>query len=324
MTVKLASKAETEAQKAERLPAFGGINVLHIKRQLSELLLLIGRDGVFDEYTRHDIGHVDKMLDMLDWLIPESTKSVMSCADWLLTVLGIYFHDLGMLVSRQEFSAREASEFPLFRDSVLFAGEQGEDYRHKIADLPAEQQDRFLYQEFVRQNHAERIRLWISGVGCTRLGVSEQTAIEVDKLLTPLGDQFRRDLGFVAESHHLDDLDNLTKYRVSQPYGDSDAETGNLQYAAVLLRAADLLHITADRTPPIAFRLINPTDPLSQQEWAKQMAVTRVRSKLGTNADGEPDPKAPRDTIEIHAFFKKEDGFLGLTAYLGYAARAAG
>jgi molecular chaperone HtpG len=165
MTVKIESKAEIEAQKAEKLSAFGGLNLLYIKRQLSELLGLIGRDGIFDEYTRHDISHVDKMLGMLDWLIPESTKNAMSCTDWLLTVMGIYFHDLGMLVSKKEFAARDFSGFPQFRDSVLFVGEQGEDYRHKISDLPADQQDRFLYQEFVRHNHAERIRCWISGVG---------------------------------------------------------------------------------------------------------------------------------------------------------------
>ncbi len=132
--------------------------------------------------------------------------------------------------------------------------------------------------------------------------------------------QFRRDLGFVCESHHLNDLGDVKKYKPSQPYGNSDSETANLQYAAVLLRTADLLHVTSDRTPSIAFRIINPTDPISQQEWAKQMAVKRVRPKLGLNVDGIPDEKAPRDTIEVHAYFTKEDGFFGLTSYLAYAA----
>lgn len=320
MEVKLSTKAEFEAKKAEGLEAFGGLNLLHIKRQIAHLLALIGRDGIFDEYTRHDISHIDKMLSALDWLIPDTTKMIMTSADWLLSVLGIYFHDVGMLVTKQEFADRESSGFSKFCEDVLFAGDQGEDYKHKVGELPTDEKDRFLYQEFVRHNHAERVRWWIAGSAPSSLGISDQAADEVDKLLHTLDNQFRRDLGLVAESHHLNDLDDLRKYGVSQPYGGSDAETGNLQYAAILLRASDLLHITTDRTPAIAYRLINPLDPLSQMEWAKQMAVKRVRSKLGLNEEGELDNNARRDTVEVHAFFTKEEGFFGLTAYLRYAA----
>lgn len=49
-------------QKAEELPAFSGLKLIQIKRQLAEVLGLIGRNGVFDEYTKHDISHVDEML----------------------------------------------------------------------------------------------------------------------------------------------------------------------------------------------------------------------------------------------------------------------
>ncbi|WP_427501530.1 HD domain-containing protein [Methylomonas sp. MED-D] len=39
------------------------------------------------------------MLKNLDWIIPEQTKKVMSDADWLMIVLAVYFHDMGMLVT---------------------------------------------------------------------------------------------------------------------------------------------------------------------------------------------------------------------------------
>jgi molecular chaperone HtpG len=142
----------------------------------------------------------------------------------------------------------------------------------------------------------------------------------MSRLLEPLRPQLRRDLALVCESHHLDDLYDLKKYKVSQPYGNSDSETANVQYASVLLRAADLLNVTSDRTPSVVFRVINPVDPISQQEWAKQMAVTRVRSKVGVDQEGNPDEKVPRDTIEVYAYFTSEDGFFGLTSYLKYAA----
>lgn len=317
--MQLKTQAELAAKQAEVLPAFSGLNLLHIRRELSHLLSLIGRDGIFDEYTRHDISHIDKMLSGLEWLIPQSTRQLMTPTDWLLIVLAIYFHDLGMLVTRKEYENRNASGFKAFVESTLFAGDAGADYRETVSSMSEEKRERYLYQEFVRHNHALRIRNWINGQDREALGVTEEIAAEVNGLLAPLGRQFARDLSFVCESHHLDDLGDLHKYRVAQPYGNSNEETGNLQFAAVVLRAADLLHITSDRTPSVLFRTINPADPISQEEWSKQMAVTRIRPKLGLNEDGEPDPSAAKDTIEVHAYFTKEDGFFGLTAYLAYA-----
>ena len=159
----LTTYAEKQAERAESLPAFSGIKLLHIKRQLSELLSLIGRGGIFDEYTRHDISHIDEMLTILEWLVPENTKSIMSPADWLLTVLAIYFHDLGMLVTKKEYEERDASGFSTYCETELFGGDAGKDYRDKIERLPRAEIDRFLYQEFVRHKHAERIRFWVLG-----------------------------------------------------------------------------------------------------------------------------------------------------------------
>jgi molecular chaperone HtpG len=316
----LTSEAEKAAVEAESLTAFSGIKLLHIKRHLALILELIGREGIFDEYTRHDISHIDEMLKMLVWLIPDATKAIMTPADWLMTVLAIYFHDLGMLVTKEEYQKRSFSGFSTYRDQVLFAGESGRDYRSKVAALSDEDRERFLYQEFIRHKHAERIRSWVTGQARETLGITNSVVIEIDKLLKQLTPQFRRDLALICESHHLDDLDVFKKYKCSQPYGNTPAEAANLQYAAILLRTVDLLHITKDRTPSISFHLINPLDPISQQEWAKQMAVTSVRAKLGRDRDGNPDPKAPRDTIEVHAYFTREDGFFGLTSYLSYAS----
>jgi len=315
----LETEAEKRAQKAEELPAFSGIKLLHIKRQVDELLGLIGRDGIFDEYKKHDISHINEMLKILDWLISEDTKGIMSPADWLITVLAIYFHDLGMLVTKEEYEQRNSSGYMEYRDKVLFADDSGADYRTKVEQLPLDERERFLYQEFVRGHHAERIRNWIMGRAPEHFGITHDSMSEVEDLLSTFDQQFRRDLALVCESHHLNDLNNFEKYKVSQPYGNSDKETANIQYAAVLLRTADLLHITRDRTPSIAFRIINPTDPLSQKEWAKQMAVRRVRSQIGRDREGNPDEKADRDTIEVHAYFTQEDGFFGLTSYLSYA-----
>ena len=202
----LVTEAEKQAQRAERLDAFGGINVLHIKRQISYLLGLIGREGIFDQYTIHDISHIDNMLKIAEWLIPDETKLIMSPADWLFFVLSVYFHDVGMLVTRQEFEERDSSGFLQYRDQELFGGEKGEDYKDRVKELGYDDMERFLYQEFVRATHAQRVRNWIMGRAPEHLGINHKTMSEIDTLMSPLHSQCRRDLGLICESHHLDDL----------------------------------------------------------------------------------------------------------------------
>ena len=293
MTIVLTNYAEQQAEKAESLHAFSGLKLLHIKRQLAELLQLIGRDGFFSTYTGHNISHVDEMLAILDWLVPESTKKVMSPADWLLIVLSIYFHDAGMIVTDDEYRKRLSSGFVAFKARIL-SGELGDDYRAKITALGDDKAERFMYQEFVRHKHPERVKNWILGRAADHLGVTVPVMGEIARLLDPCEGQFKSDLALVCESHHLDDLNDLTKYRLGQAYGNSDPETANVQYAAILLRTADLLHITRDRTPSVMFNAINITDPVSQEEWAKQQAVRRVKPRAERDAEGKVDESLPK------------------------------
>ncbi|WP_438000501.1 ATP-binding protein [Sorangium sp. So ce185] len=317
----ICTEAEKNAEAVEKLPAFQGFKLSNVKSRVAMLLGHIGREQIFEQFTRHDITHINKMLGMLDWLIPERTQKAMTPCDWLMLTLSIYFHDSGMLVTRDEFARRANSGFPAYVSDVLLVGDAGKDLETKLASLSQEQRERFYYQEYVRHHHAKRIRAWSTGRNVSDLGDARLVVEEINKMLGALPETFRKDLGLVCESHHLNDLEDLSKYQVSQPYGDLPEESCNLQYIAVMLRTADLLHMTQDRTPSVEFRLIAPTDPISQQEWAKQMAVRTVRSRLGRDRDGVVDKDLPRDTIEVYAHFKEPSGFFGLTSFLSYAKR---
>ncbi len=323
MDIALEYRSEGQAAKAENLPEFGGLNLLHIKREVAELISRIGSSGIFDEYTKHDISHINAMLNLLEsQIIPPRTFAAMSTADWLLLVLSVYFHDLGMLVTKHEYANRFVSGFPHYRDTVLFSKDDaGKDYRVRVSSLTGDDEERFLYQEFVRAHHAQRIRSWIEGSAPQELGITDSVAAALETLLNCLPTDFRRDLGIMCESHHLDDLDDLRKYNTSRPYGMTPSLTANLQYVAVLLRTADLLHITSDRTPSIAFRVLNPSDPLSQREWAKQRAVTSIRVRPERNQDDTIDHSIQSNTFEVYATFTDEEGFFGLTSYLDYAEK---
>jgi hypothetical protein len=244
----------------------------------------------------------------------------MTHADWLMLTLAVYFHDLGMTVTKAEYGNRNASSFLDWRTKLLSQDESRiGDLKSRLTRLDVEDRERFLYSEFIRDNHALRVAAWIRGEPARELGVAEAVYGVVAEVLASVDRTFRRDLALVCQSHHEDDLDNLERYRVSRPYGATEAETANLQYTALILRTVDLLHLTRDRTPTVAYRIINPADPISQREWAKHRAIRSVRPKPALNDDGEVDPRLPTDTIEVHAHFEDEKGFFGLSAFLDYA-----
>src|SRR3712207_9010910 len=52
------------------------------------------------------ISHIDAMLGMYSWLIPDKTQEAMTPADWLLLTLSTYLHDFGLLVTRDELDRK--------------------------------------------------------------------------------------------------------------------------------------------------------------------------------------------------------------------------
>lgn len=316
---KFVNYAEIQAEKAENLSFCRGIKLLHIRDKVEAMLGLIGKGGFFEEYTVHSIAHIDEMLKIVEWLIPEVTKEKMTYAEWLMLTLAIYFHDLGMVVTRDEFEHRNKTTFKEYKEKVLREAEKSE-YEECAKELG----DTFLYQEFVRENHAARIRQWIEGKNGWDLGEAGTVCQEIDDILKNLDNMFKTDLAMICESHHKDDIEDFTKYKIKKMYGNSENEKVNLNYIAVILRIADLLHITRDRTPSIARRLINISNPVSVLEWEKQMAVRAVGPKDQRNEDGAVDDSIQKDTIEVTAYFdgaETADAYFGLSSYLQYTRK---
>lgn len=312
MGTRLNSFAEKQAEMAENLSFCKGVKLLYIKENVEKLLACIGKNGIFDEYTLHDIAHVDEMLRIVDWLIPEHTKKAMTVAEWLMLTLGIYFHDLGMVVTKQEYNNRNNSDFPKYKEDIL---KQLSRFEYTYAN------DHFLYQEFVRENHAKRICAWIEGKNSVELGDAKDVFEEIQKILFHLDKLFKRDLALICESHHMDDIDDFTKYRTRSVYGSDNNEKVNLSYIAIILRVADLLHITRDRTPSISMRMFNVSNPISILEWEKQQAVRAIAPKQPRDDDGNIDDSLMKDTIEVTAYFDGSDtaeAYFGLSAYLKY------
>ncbi|POH60303.1 HD domain-containing protein [Arthrobacter glacialis] len=305
------SKLEKLASEALNRQSLGAYNMYSARQTLTEMLGAVGRTAEFSTYTKHDISHIDALLAAADWIIPTETLEQLTVADALLITLSIYVHDLGMLVTKSEYENRSQTGFLDFKAQILKDDtDKGIDFRDRLDALKEDDREHFLYEEFVREHHAERIEAWISNKPYLTYGDSSDAVAIIEKLFSPLDKVLRTDIAMIARSHHLDDLDDLSKYKIERKYGTDEQDCANLQYAAIILRTADLLHMTRDRTPVIQYRLASPSDPMGQKEWRKQQAVRVVAPR--TMKEGHSN------VIEIHARFENAEGFFALMEYLDY------
>jgi hypothetical protein len=313
----LPTDAEQRADKTREIPEFANFSLPGVRDHVAELLGNIGRfDGIFTTYTKHDISHIDAMLKMLTWLVPPATAKKMTASDWLLIVLAIYLHDLGMLVTPEEFeNRRENPEFRTWFESLDKTNE-GKEYLARTHRMSPTEKERFFFQEFVRKGHAARIREWITGRHSRTWGTRvKPIADAIASLMEPLPSRFRKYLGDVCESHHANDLDRLEKYPLYAPCASDDQAAVNVQYASILLRSADLLHVTHDRTPSIMYQLVRLSGPKGVDEWDKQLGTFSVRPRK-REIDGD-DPEST--LVQISADFREERPLFALQEYVTYA-----
>jgi hypothetical protein len=180
----------------------------------------------------------------------------------------------------------------------------------------SEQQERFFFQEFIRENHASRIKEWITGRHSRHWGTAVKAITEaIDELLKPFPARFRENLATVCESHHRPDLNKLDIYPLCQRYGSETLEMANVQYAALILRTVDLIHVTKDRTPSIMYKTINLSDPKGVDEWDKQKDTFAVRH-AGRAFKAEEEAT---HVITVSADFTEERPFFALTEYIAWA-----
>lgn len=309
---------EKLASKAVDLKAFP-LNLVEVRTNVRLLLSELQRYGFYNEYTTHSYDHVHAMLEMADWIIPDSTKELLTAGDYLFLTLSIYFHDLGLLISVQEYEGRSKNpEYQRYLSQQSTTSVDHLEYMDKLNKLSVEERERILYQEFVRATHGARVRAWIEGSSMDDSDLSLVIRSAIHNLIGKLDSSARQGLAILCESHTIDDISDTLKYNVSMPYGESRDETVNLQYIAIILRTVDLLQVTRSRAPSILYQLISPKDPISQIEWQKQNAVRSIRPAPGRDREGRASSTAQPDTIQFYARFEKSDGFFGLTSYLAY------
>ena len=305
------SNAEQKALSCKQIDCVSSVNLQKIKQELAHLLNHIGNNGVFAEYTMHDITHVNSMLNLVDIIIPDHTKQILTCSDWLMLVLAIYYHDLGMLLYDQEFENRDSNmEYNDFVVDYL----KIDNNKDHVESLNIDEQNRFLYQEYVRAHHAERICQWILNV--------ENPTNNIERILSKhiggLDKEFRDCLALICKSHQEYELCEELQV-VDKQFEQGEQSCVNLLYCSVILRVSDLLDITSIRTPQIEFEYKVPKNIKSQKEWGKQRGIKSIKPRVEVNNDGNKNKQIPKHVFEIQGKFTNPDYYF---CFISYAEEA--
>lgn len=306
------SQAEKNAQKALSLDLFRGFDLSYAKDTLANMLSHIGRNGLFSEYTKHDISHVDGMLQLLNFIIVEDASKTMTPSDWMMIVLGVYFHDLGMIITEDEYENR-------MNDDNFIEYLNGLDKKY-YEPLKNENRDKAIYQDYVREHHGDRVFNWISSINDSYNGSNPIEKLLYD-ILSKVDSKFRIDLARLCKSHQEKILDVFKNEDADIQYSQDENTKVNLIYCAAVLRTADLLHVTSERTPNVDFLLISPRNAYSRREWVKQRAVNCILPKQERDKDDNVDPNIEAHLFEVRAEFNDDDAYLHFNKYLDYAQK---
>lgn len=210
--------------------------------------LLLVRE-TFPDYTLHDRQHADNVIKLVEQLLGPDVGKLTQLEAGML-VLAAYFHDIGMVYTREEVDA--LLEEQDFRDYL----DQHPTAYVRVAQEGKPPEDVIL--DYCRARHAER--------------VSEHLyRLDPDRLAWR-GLNLAKALATVCKSHN-EPLEELRAERF-----DTDFLTGcDLRLCALLLRAADLLDFDQSRSPVAVYEHLRLGEAvgsrrISQAEWAKHMA----------------------------------------------------
>ena len=136
-----------------------GISVDVLRPAISKILDAIRTSGFFQTYTDHSMAHCDQMFSILGWLIPPPVQASLTEVEHALLTVAVYLHDLGMLATKDEFDNRSSNEaYRRFEQSYLQSYDPS---TRKDADHSTP--EHFIFEEYIRHTHAQRIFDWITG-----------------------------------------------------------------------------------------------------------------------------------------------------------------
>lgn len=253
-----------------------------------------------ESFTMHDRTHSLKVAHLMWHILDPQRRDVLTPPEIAILVLSAFIHDLGMALSSQQRDERLDPESDLWDhlelDEALKKSIQ--QLKDQVSDgkLPVAQKDRARHKleqaeeallcQDTRERHATRQRYEELLAQLQEFHVQDPGKLpDVDSCLTFAGDSFRDKLMEVCVSHGEDidfllenDETNIERPRFPHDYTIGSC-TADLHMAAAALRLADILDFDRERTPPVLYYYLLPTDLAPQDdksllEWSKHLAIS--------------------------------------------------
>lgn len=195
----------------------------------------------FPNYTAHDIGHSERVIKTLDFVIPEPLKEQLNKFEIYFLIASAYLHDIGMV-----------------NFSELIEKEKLEEFRRKILKKNHEISYERILRNYIRKNHHLR---------------SEKFTISNFKDLAIEDEHQARIIGRICRGHRKENLSNRNMFKYDMMYKNYPI---NIPLLSAFLRIADELDLTFERTPQIVYDHVPPKEPISEEEWKKHLSISGV------------------------------------------------
>jgi hypothetical protein len=215
------------------------------------------------EFTLHDPAHSNKIIEIMDKIIPEVVIQNFNSIELSLLILSAYLHDIGMTCDRieKEHIIENDQEFDILFKSNIDKYQKYEQYKseqnHRAATFIQDQ----IFTEFLRRNHVKRSAKYIL-----------ENLTEGKYELTYNDIPFYKLLIKICNAHG-EPVKNLYDNNMFPKETLIGNHIINVQYLSLILRLADILDLDAERTPKVIYEFVNPENPISILEWKKHRAV---------------------------------------------------
>ena len=257
----------------------------------------------FPEYTLHNENHINEALRLAYELIANGTMGKLNGKSIEILVSAIAIHDLGMFIMKDGLEKLLFGEYGGYKTNHLDSkswSEQWHDFYRKVRRwdgrkllqvfgkdygdtgknrrsiwelgldkcMPKEddKNQRLLYGEFIRQNHA-RLAFDI-----TQFGFPGMEDIDIFKNCD-CDHNIKSMIGLVARSHGFDLRDSGTANYLKNHSSNPEMLGIQIFYLMAVLRISDYFHVCKERAPESRRMKSELSSPISDREFELNQAV---------------------------------------------------
>lgn len=272
-----------ESKSKENAEAGKYLQQWHVaKTHVPQLLNTISH--YFPHYSLHDSTHSETILNNIELIMGAEVIDKLSIVDLWLLLSASYYHDLGMVITRDDKleCLKEGSAFinyvrskqndetsPMHNYALCFEIKDNKLF-HKNNEITPENIDaqKFLFADYIRQEHADRATARIQHEGSMHLPGSS------------IPERIIRILGNICKAHGQKQKDLLEL--AQEENSGCGTEKCHPLFVACMLRLGDLLDVDTNRVSKVLLSSLTsiPSDSLLYNQTNRDITHINIGRKL--------------------------------------------